>query len=174
MKGEKQNLRRLGYKLVCVPHEMIEDHIACYRVKYEGKVICPPAAERLGIPLNEIWISDLFRPYARYILFHELVEIKHRVQGLDPREAHERALRDEEKRFRGDPQWERLRREINIAPLEELLKVPGVGRALAERIMEHRPFRKMKDLLGVPSIGPKRYREIAARFWCIAGGKGDG
>ena len=168
-----REIEDLGYKVVFVPHEIIADHIACYRVRYRGKEICPSAAAKLEIPLNEIWVSELFRPYARYILFHELAEIKHRARGLGPREAHERALRDEEERFRGDPQWEKLRREINIAPLEELLEVPGIGRVLAERIMEQRPYRGMEDLLAVPGIGPKRYRKIAARFWCIVE-EGDG
>ena len=164
----------LGYKVRFVPHEVIADHIACYRVRYRGKEICPSAAAKLGIPLNEIWISELFRPYARYILFHELVEIRHRARGLAPREAHERALREEEERFRGDPQWEKLRREINIAPLEKLLEVPGIGPVLAERIMEHRPYKSLKELLEVSGIGVKRYREIAVRFWCIAEGREDG
>jgi len=40
--------------VVYVPQEAIRDYNACYRVIYKGKLIHPPAAERLGIPINEI------------------------------------------------------------------------------------------------------------------------
>ncbi len=169
-----KELGDLGYKVVFVPHERIADHIACYRVNYRGKDIHPPAADKLGIPLNEIWISELFRPYVRYILFHELREIEYRAQGLDVREAHVLASRDERERFRGDPLWEELNREINVAPLEKLLEVPGIGGTLARRIMEHRPYWAMGELLRVPGIGPERYEALSARFWCIAEGRGTG
>lgn len=86
---------RLGYKIVYVSHEVIKDYNACYRVIYDGKLIYPPAADKLGIPLNEIWISERFREYERYILFHELQEIKHRAEGLSVEEAHKKALKDE-------------------------------------------------------------------------------
>lgn len=78
-----------SYRVVFVPHQVIEDHIACYRVEYRGRSTHPLAAEKPGIPLNEIWISDLFRPCARCILFHELVETKHRARGLDPQALQE-------------------------------------------------------------------------------------
>ncbi len=169
MKSEdlKEDLQRLGYKVVYVPHEIIEDHIACYRVKYEGKLICPPAADKLGIPLNEIWISEVFRPYERYILYHELREIAYRADGHGVREAHKLAEQDEEKRWRGDHKWEELKREINVAPKKLLLQVPGIGEVLAQRICEYRPYRSMEDLRKVPYIGARRLRQLRARFWCI-------
>ncbi|NOX44124.1 MAG: hypothetical protein GXO72_00050 [Caldiserica bacterium] len=170
----KRELEKRGYKLVYVPHEVIADHIACYRVRYRGKDIYPPAADKLGIPLNEIWISELFRPYARYILFHELREIEYRARGYGVREAHMLALRDEREHFRGDPVWEELNREINIAPSERLLEVPGIGEVLSRRIMEHRPYRDIRELRRVPGIGPRRYELLSERFWCIVEGKEKG
>ena len=50
--------------------------------------IRPPAAEKLGIPLNEIWISEKWKKYERYILYHELQEIKYRAMGYGKEEAH--------------------------------------------------------------------------------------
>ena len=76
------NAKKLGYRVVYVPHEIIKDYNACYRVEYDGKIIYPPAADKLGIPLNEIWISEIWRPYEKYVLFHELQEIKHRAEGF--------------------------------------------------------------------------------------------
>jgi hypothetical protein len=34
--GVKEKIRKLGYKVVYVPNEDIEDYNACYRVKYKG------------------------------------------------------------------------------------------------------------------------------------------
>ncbi|MGY4706588.1 ComEA family DNA-binding protein [Candidatus Bipolaricaulota sp. J31] len=162
-----RELKRRGYKVVYVPHEAIEDHISCYRVEYEGRVIHPPAADKLGIPLNEIWISETFKPYAKYILYHELREIDWRARGYGAPEAHRLAERDEEEFWRGDPGWERLKQEINIAPLKALTEVRGIGKTLAHRICEHRPYGGMDDLRRVPYIGKARLERLRERFWCI-------
>ena len=56
--GREEGYREAGWKVKYVPHELIEDYNACYRVVYKGKVASPPAADRLAIPLNEIWVSE--------------------------------------------------------------------------------------------------------------------
>lgn len=58
------------YKIRYVPHEVIEDYNATYNVTLKDKHITTNAAKKLGIPLNEIWISELWKPYEKYILFH--------------------------------------------------------------------------------------------------------
>ncbi len=165
-----QEADRLGFKIRFIPHEKIKEYIACYRVIYEGKEIYPPAAIRLGIPLGEIWISDAFKDYADYIIFHEIQELRHRAEGYDVEKAHSLALRDEMRRFKDDEKWRRMKREINICTYEELISTPGIGRALARRIMENRPYESMKDLKRVKGIGDKRYRTLKNMFWCILEG----
>ncbi|EDY34436.1 hypothetical protein ABOONEI_848 [Aciduliprofundum boonei T469] len=157
----------LGYKIVYIPHEEIKDYIACYRVIYEGKEIYPPAALRLGIPLNEIWISDAFRDYEKYILFHELREIAHRAEGYNVNEAHLLALKDEKMELGNDEKWKRLKREINVCPLEELLSTSLIGKKLAIRIMENRPYESMEELRKVRGIGEKRLSRLQARFCAL-------
>ena len=53
---------------------------------------------------------------------------------------------------------------INLAPREELERLPGVGPALAARIVEHRerhgPFRRVEHLLLVRGISERRLREL--------------
>ncbi|HEX6625454.1 MAG TPA: helix-hairpin-helix domain-containing protein [Pyrinomonadaceae bacterium] len=53
---------------------------------------------------------------------------------------------------------------INLAPREELERLPGVGPALAARIVEHRerhgPFRRLEHLLLVRGISERRLREL--------------
>ncbi len=130
---------RLGYRVRLIPHERIKEYIACYRVMYKGMEIYPGVALRLGIPPNEIWVSDVFRDFLGHILFHELREIEHRYEGHSPDDAHILALKDEEKEFIGDEKWLRLKKEINVCTVEELLSTHGIGKELALRIMDNRP-----------------------------------
>jgi competence protein ComEA len=57
--------------------------------------------------------------------------------------------------------------DVNRAGQEELDRLPGIGPALAERIVDHRkrhgPFRSVDDLVAVPGIGPvvlERIRDL--------------
>ncbi len=56
------------------------------------------------------------------------------------------------------------RLDINRASVEELSALPGIGPALAQRIVAHRqqhgPFRNVEDLLRVAGIGPKTYEKV--------------
>ncbi len=60
---------------------------------------------------------------------------------------------------RAQPQNADFQVDINTAQPPELMQLPGVGRALAERIIQsrrqHGPFLDPEDLRRVPGIGPK-------------------
>jgi len=52
---------------------------------------------------------------------------------------------------------------INQADSEQLVTLPGIGPALAERIIEHReefPFEAKEDIMQVSGIGESRFQEI--------------
>jgi competence protein ComEA len=53
---------------------------------------------------------------------------------------------------------------INRATREELERLPGIGRALAARIVEHRErhglFRRPEHLIIVRGFGERRFREL--------------
>ena len=55
--------------------------------------------------------------------------------------------------------------DVNQATVAELATLPGIGPALAARIVAHReavgPFPRPAALRGVPGIGPKRYERLA-------------
>jgi len=55
---------------------------------------------------------------------------------------------------------------INTASLKELEKLPGIGKELAGRIVEHRekygPFRRPEHLIMVRGISDKRFRALRA------------
>jgi competence protein ComEA len=57
---------------------------------------------------------------------------------------------------------------INTAGVEELMTLPGIGKAYAERIVEYRqkngPFKKVEDLLNVRGIGEKTFVKIKDRL----------
>jgi competence protein ComEA len=56
------------------------------------------------------------------------------------------------------------RLNINTAPAKELEALPGIGKGLAERIVEHRekygPFRRAAHLMMVRGISEKRFRAL--------------
>jgi len=121
----KVEVANLGYRVRYVPHEIIKEHNACYNVIYNGKHIKPPAADKLGIPLNEIWISEKWRKYEKYILYHELAEIKFRAQGYNVEEAHILAEMSCIRLWRNNPHWREFIVELHISDIE----------AMAEEIM---------------------------------------
>jgi len=57
---------------------------------------------------------------------------------------------------------------INTAGIEELVTLPGIGRAYAERIVEYRtkngPFKRVEDLLNVRGVGEKTFEKIKDRL----------
>lgn len=56
--------------------------------------------------------------------------------------------------------------DINRASVEEFTKLPGIGPALARRIVafreRHGPFRRVEDLLAIRGIGRKKWKAIRA------------
>ena len=56
--------------------------------------------------------------------------------------------------------YREARVSLNRASLAELEALPGVGPALARRIVAHRPYLRVEDLLRVPGIGPKTLERL--------------
>ena len=58
----------------------------------------------------------------------------------------------------GSPPAEAL--DVNSAPRDALMDIPGIGEKTANEIIGARPFAKLDDLLRVPGIGPATLRKI--------------
>lgn len=59
--------------------------------------------------------------------------------------------------------------DLNRASIQQLKTLPGVGDALAKRIVDFRtqtPFKVVRDLKKVSGIGEKKFQEIA-EFVCV-------
>jgi len=54
--------------------------------------------------------------------------------------------------------------DINTAKVADLVKLPGIGEALAKRIVEfrqqHGPFKRVEDLMKVKGIGEKSFEKL--------------
>jgi competence protein ComEA len=57
---------------------------------------------------------------------------------------------------------------LNEASAEELIKIKGIGKSYAERIVNYRekngPFKQVEDLMLVKGIGPKKIETIKDRL----------
>lgn len=105
-------LTKHSYKVCYVPHEVIEDYNATYNILFENKHITTNAAKKLNIPINEIWISGMWKPYEMYILFHELREIYYRADGISRNDAHETAVEDVLSLWDNDSLFHKMIKEI--------------------------------------------------------------
>ncbi|MDI6917005.1 MAG: hypothetical protein QMC80_04325 [Thermoplasmatales archaeon] len=107
-------LTKFGLKIRYKPHSLLKEYNACYMVNILGRKIDTNAGKKLGIPENEIWISEKFKDFEKYILFHELVEIYYRFIGYDWKKAHEMAVEKEVKYFKNNPEWRRMNRSMGV------------------------------------------------------------
>jgi competence protein ComEA len=50
--------------------------------------------------------------------------------------------------------------DINAASLDEVMRLPGIGRVTAQAIVAGRPYRSLADLDRVKGIGPKTLEKL--------------
>ena len=94
-----------SFRVRFVEHELIKDHMACYNVAFGGVRLRPRAAVKLGIPDGEVWLSEVLRPYASYVLFHEVTEMFYRARGFLGLMGHQLAEEEELLRWHADTGW---------------------------------------------------------------------
>ena len=54
--------------------------------------------------------------------------------------------------------------DINTASVRDLDKLPGMGPELVERIMRHRPYKKLDELITKKVLGRKQFARIKDRI----------
>jgi competence protein ComEA len=55
---------------------------------------------------------------------------------------------------------EQQRVNVNTATAKELEKLPGIGKAIAERIIAGRPYSAVEDLKKIEGVGDKTFEKI--------------
>jgi len=103
-----------------------------------GDLELQAASRRLGVWAHTDWDK---LPAERRIERMEERELRGAIDGTTPLPAG----------FVLDP---------NTAARDELMRLPGVGETLADRIIERRPYQRLVDLLEVDGIGPATFREL--------------
>jgi competence ComEA-like helix-hairpin-helix protein len=102
-----------------------------------------------------IWRVSLLLSLAPGLLFGGCVKRQSRATNLA-------AVTESETLHPSPNKPERI--NINIATEQELEKLPGIGKGLAERIIDHRekygPFRRAEHLIIVRGISDKRFRAL--------------
>ena len=54
--------------------------------------------------------------------------------------------------------------DVNAASKDELMKLPGIGDALADKIVANRPYKSKSDLTGKKVLTQKEYSAIASHI----------
>jgi len=72
------------------------------------------------------------------------------------------STKKEEGKSQGSVNDEKI--NINKAGLSELIRLPGIGRSIAERIVDYREqngsFKRIEDIMKVRGIGPARFEKL--------------
>ena len=54
--------------------------------------------------------------------------------------------------------------DVNVASVRELQQLPGIGPELAERVVRHRPYHKLDELVARKVLGRKEFARIKERI----------
>ncbi|MDE2060719.1 MAG: helix-hairpin-helix domain-containing protein [candidate division NC10 bacterium] len=54
--------------------------------------------------------------------------------------------------------------DLNSASIRELKQLPGMGPELAERVLQHRPYHKLDELISRKVLGRKEFARIKERI----------
>jgi len=54
--------------------------------------------------------------------------------------------------------------DVNAASVRELQQLPGIGPELAERVVRHRPYQKLDELIARKVLGRKEFARIKERI----------
>jgi competence ComEA-like helix-hairpin-helix protein len=59
------------------------------------------------------------------------------------------------------PKTETVNVNINTASMDDLISLPGIGKATAKKIIDNRPYKSLEDLEKVPGIGEKKLKKLS-------------
>lgn len=118
---------------------------------------------------RQTWDGRTQNDYREYLADLELQAAK-RASGIwamtdwenlpNERQQQRREDQETELAFDNQPLADGKKLDPNTAARDELMKLPGIGEMMANRMIENRPYRKSDDLLKVPGIGPATLKKL--------------
>ena len=150
-------------------HQRIYVFIVCADGTDLGATLVSKGLARAFGVTRQTWDERSQKDYTSYLEDLELQAAK-RAAGIWaltnwedlPKERQEQRLEDQEIEIAFDRQslTEGQKLNPNTAARDELMKLPGIGEMMANRLIENRPYGKSDDLLKVPGIGPATLKKL--------------
>jgi DNA uptake protein ComE-like DNA-binding protein len=150
-------------------HKRVYVFVICADGNDLGATLVSKGLARAFGVARQTWDGRTQNDYREYLADLELQAAK-RAAGIwastdwenlpNERQQQRRENQETELAFDNQPLADGKKLDPNTAARDDLMKLPGIGEMMANRMIENRPYGKSDDLLKVPGIGPATLQKI--------------